>query len=106
MKINLKNLKLKPKKTYKKGSTVIHPNFYWNFVLLVVLFIVVFAFVYGFFMFRKVNKEFISEDLEINQKAGEAQRARLNKALEYFRDRAVTSEAIKNSPSPLIDPSI
>ncbi len=106
MKFNFKNLKIHSKKSYKKGSQVIDPHFYWNIVLWMILTMVVTAFVYGFLVFRKVNKDFISSDLEINLQAGILKKGRLNDALDYFKTRAQKSAEITNSPSPIIDPSL
>ena len=106
MKLNFKISGIKSKKNYKKGSLVINPQFFWNVVLGVILMMVVTAFVYGFLLFRKVNKEFISSDVEINLQAGILKRDRLNKALEYFKTRELKSNEIKSSPAPIIDPSL
>ncbi len=104
--MNLKFLKFKDKKVFKKGSAEINPNPFWNVVLMFAAVMIVFAFSFTFFVFQRVNKEVISDSTGAGTQATVLPKERLEKILQYFQDREDKSKEIFNSPSPVIDPSL
>jgi len=102
MKFDLKILK--PKKKFKKGGIHINPNVYWEISLAMVFFVMLVLVIFGFFLFKKVNNE-LSLTSDMNTKIETIDKARIDKALEYFNKRAENSKEIINSPSPIVDPS-
>ncbi len=104
--MNLKFLKFKEKKVFKRGSAEVNPNPFWNVVLMFGAIMIVFAFSFTFFVFQKVNKEVISGSGGLGAEATVLPKERLEKVLQYFQDREDKSKEIFNSPSPVIDPSL
>jgi hypothetical protein len=96
----------KSKKVYKKGSSVINPNKYWNWVLVVTGVMVVLAFGFGFFVLKEVNDEATFQDQEEKGVARKTQKDRINKVLEYFQTKENKAKDVTGSPSPVIDPSL
>ena len=102
MDLNLKKFKIKKK--FKKGGIHINPNLYWEVSLSFVFILVVGMIVFGYFLFQKTNKD-LEATVDNNSNAELISKERIDKALEYFSKRAETSNAILNSPSPIVDPS-
>ncbi|MEK9182471.1 MAG: hypothetical protein AAB809_00140 [Patescibacteria group bacterium] len=96
----------KIKKKFKKGGIHVNPSVYWNIIQGITFFAIVGSFVFGFSLFRKINKEFISSAENTDKQAETISKERIDRALEYFSDRENKSESILNSPSPIIDPSL
>ena len=97
---------LKPKKKWKKGGFHTNPNIGWGLVLLVSLALALWALAFGVFLFRQTQREYSPEAPAPSDQIRIVKKARLEKALEYFRARAQISEDILNAPAPVIDPSL
>lgn len=93
------------KKGLKKGSSVIDPAIYWEAVLFVALVLVVFSLTFGFFFFRKVNKE-VTLPSDSAGGVASVREEKLSDILEYFNAREERSKEIVSSPAPIIDPSL
>lgn len=106
MNLKLKIPKFKLKKNFKKGSSTIDPNSYWEIALVCVFLMVVFAFLYGFLLFQRVNKELILSIEDADRSYGTSQAEKINQTLLYFAARALKSSEIKTSPAPIVDPSL
>ena len=50
----------KIKKKFTKGGFHTNPSIYWNVIQGITFFLILGSFVFGFLLFRKINKEFIS----------------------------------------------
>lgn len=97
---------LKIKKNFKKGGIHTNPSIYWNIIQGVAFFLVVGSFIFSFYLFRKMNKEFISLIENADKQAETISKERIDRVLEYFSSRKNKSDSILNSPSPVIDPSL
>jgi hypothetical protein len=96
---------LKKQKKFKKASLIIKPDLYWRYLIYMTFFLILVSCVFGFYLFIKINKEPI---LPVVSTGGEGliKKERINKVLEYFKERENKSIEILNSPSPIIDPSL
>lgn len=97
---------LKIKKKFKKGGFHTNPNIGWRIILFLVFFMIVISIIFGFYLFRKTNKEFVISNTEIKVQDNIVKKERLEKVLEYFSEREKKSTLILNSPSPIVDPSL
>ncbi len=104
--MNLKFLKFKEKKVFKKGSDEINPNPFWNVVLMFTAIMIVFAFSFTFLVFQKVNKEVDASSSGVGSEAAVLPKERLDKILQYFQEKEEKSKEIFNAPAPVIDPSL
>ena len=105
--INFMKIKIPQiKKGFKKGSSAVNPNIYWDLMLFLTLGMIIFAFTFGLFVFRKVETGAMPPSDENGAGAEASPRERINKILEYFSTREQKSREIINSPSPIIDPSL
>lgn len=95
----------KKKKSFRKGGLHFDPDIYWEILLAMVFIIVVLSFILGFFLFRKINKGFISLVENTESQIEKISQERVKKTLEYFSLRKQKSDQILNSPSPIVDPS-
>ncbi|MEX2052081.1 MAG: hypothetical protein WD991_00075 [Candidatus Paceibacterota bacterium] len=96
----------KKKKILHKGTVHINPDIYWQMICLSALTLAVLGCVFGFYLFTKVNKDFISLGEEDANTAEKVKKERLDSALEYFQERKERSSDILSSPSPIVDPSL
>ncbi len=96
----------KIKKNFRKGGIHADPNIYWDILLFLFAVIVVASFIFGFSLFQKTNKEFTLSDENTDSQRGTFSKDRIEKVLEYFKERENKSASILNSSSPIIDPSI
>ena len=96
----------KIKKSFKKGSSVININFYWDMILLIAFCVILFAFIFGFLVFRRVNTEIGFSAENTGKEIRTFKKERLDQVLEYFAEREAKSKAILFSPSPIVDPSL
>jgi hypothetical protein len=102
--MNLNFKILKPKKKFKKGGIRINPEIYWVSSLGLVFVATVAMVIFGFVLFKKVNTEItITQDDSI--KIEKIDKARIDRALEYFTKKTEVSTEVMNSPSPIVDPS-
>ena len=105
--ISLNQIKTKffsGQKKFKKGGLVTNPDFFWNILLSLFLLLVIVALIFGFFLFKKINKETFLDDSGSYRKVDTVNKERLDKALDYFSKRKNKSSEILNSPVPFIDP--
>jgi hypothetical protein len=96
---------LKKKRDFTKEEINIKPNIYWRYILYITLILAIFSCIFGLYLFMEVNKKL---DLPVvnTEEQGVVKKERINKALEYFKERENKSIEILNSPSPIIDPSL
>ncbi|HEY4502814.1 MAG TPA: hypothetical protein VJC14_00025 [Candidatus Paceibacterota bacterium] len=95
----------KTKKIWGKGGIHANPDIFWNILQGGAFFIVVSSGIFGFYLFKGINQEFILSNENINIEVETISKERIDKALEYFREKSKTSTSIVNSPSPIIDPA-
>jgi hypothetical protein len=96
---------LKTKKTFKKTKLYLNSDFYWGLIICIVFVIALASALFGFYLFRKVNKELVISAKGLDP-AQTVKKERLDKAAEYFSGRAEKSVKILNSPAPAVDPSL
>ena len=97
---------LKIKRNFRKKSFVINSNFYWRLILFLSLILLLLAFGFSFNLFIKIAKEsdlIIEQD---NHKTEITQKERIEKVIEYFKEREKKVIEIIDSPAPVIDPSL
>ncbi|MES2315200.1 MAG: hypothetical protein V4486_00480 [Patescibacteria group bacterium] len=100
------NLKFpKIKKTFRKGGLHTNPDVYWDIMQAAAFILVVSSFIFGFYLFRKIDREFITINDDSNSQIKLIGKERIDKILQYFADKEKNSNEILNSPSPIIDPS-
>ncbi len=95
----------KRKKVFKKGGLHVNPDIYWEALLGIALLIVITSFIFGFLFFGKVNEEFILSGENLESQTKTISKKRIDKALQYFKERKERSDEILNSASPVVDPS-
>lgn len=95
----------KKQKNIKKERFEIRPSLYWNYILWVILILFISSFIFGFYLFMKINNELVPPVININEQET-IKKEKLDRALEYFKEREEKSIEILNSPSPIIDPSL
>lgn len=96
----------KIKKSFKKGGLHTNPDVYWNVLQIMALIIILGSFVFGFYLFQKMNKEFILSTENTDSQVKTVNKEGIDKVLEYFSEREKKSTSIINSPAPIIDPSL
>ena len=96
----------KKQKSFRKGGLHIDPNICWKYILFATFTIILLSFAFSFFLFLEVNKSSPVSSAPATSTLDQISGERIDKALEYFRNRQTKSSEILNSPSPLVDPSI
>lgn len=97
----------KKKKKFTKEGFAVNPSLYWRFILTLAFFIIVLAFLFGFYLLNQLNKPFVPKEEDVSGVNVEVtNEERLNKILEYFKEREVVSEEIVKEPTSVKDPSI
>ncbi len=99
-----KNFKIKKK--FKKSEHQPNPDFYWQLLLFITSVLILLAVVFGLHLFFRVNQEDLTSNLEYQGQSQKISKTRIDKALQYFANRANKSETILNSVAPVADPSI
>ena len=97
---------LKRKKTFRKNKIQPNPNFYWTIIFSIAIILMVLAFIFSFYLFVKINKEETLIPLNMNKQLEKISKERIDTALEIFIKRSETSKKIRNSSSPVVDPSL
>lgn len=107
--VNIHQMKLdlfKKEKHFKKENYQINKNIYWNILLSVFFFLIIIIMIFGFVFFRKISIDanIKSED---NTKTNEENRKiKIDKVLNYFKDKETKSiETVSNSAG-IVDPSL
>ena len=95
----------KKQKQIEKKNFKINVNFYWKLILLTFFILTISSFIFGFYLFKKINKDFVYFYDNLSDKIEVVKKERIEKGLEYFSNREKKSIDILNSPSPIIDPS-
>ena len=96
----------KKKNSLQKDDLFIDPNLYWRILLFLVFLCIVGVFFFGWYLFKKINKE---NDLVISDKSNQTEvisKDRIKKVLEYFSLKEKNSVEIINSSVSIIDPSL
>jgi len=96
----------KTKNNFKKKRSEPNPDLYWRIVLAVAFLLLILSVVWGFSLFTKINKDPETPLAGVNEQLEKLKKERINKVLDYFFGRAVKSEEIIKSSSPVIDPSV
>lgn len=91
----------KSEKKFRKGGMHFTAGFFWQVIFSTGLIILAVSFALGFILFWSVNKEFVSSEAGKEQISKE----RLDKALEYFKDKEKKMELVLKATAPSIDPS-
>lgn len=102
--MNLKIFKIK--KSFKKGGTFIEPSTSWKIVLCVTLVLIFASFVFGYNLFLKIDKGFVSPPSNLNTQIKIVKKERILEVLKYFIEREKKSAEILSSPAPIADPSL
>jgi len=97
---------LKIKKSFKKRSSQPNSDLYWRMILGIAISVVIAGFTFAIYQFVELNKNFSNPTSDETTLEGTLKRERVEKVMEYFSKRAEKSENIKNSASPIIDPSL
>jgi hypothetical protein len=93
----------KIKKSFKKGGIHVNPSIYWGISLSIAFAIILASVILGFFMFKKISGGLMPA--ESTEQIHTISKERIDKVLEYFKERELKSAEILSSPSPVIDPS-
>jgi len=96
----------KKTKSFKKQNFIFNPNLYWGLAICVMFFAAFIFTLFGYYLFKKVNKEPVLKESDIRGQMETIKKERIDKVLEYFSLREQRSSQIINSPSPIIDPSL
>jgi cell shape-determining protein MreC len=96
---------LKRKKKFRKGGLGIKPDLYWRYILYVTFVLIILSFAFGFYLFMRINKEPNLSVASVNR-GDLIKKERIDKVLEYFKEREKKSAEILNSPSLIVDPSL
>ena len=106
MKLDLKFLQsFKSKKSFKKESTQISANKYWNFILIFFFVILLGSLVFGYITFENLNKDFKEDELgAVNNNL--SQKNQLLKVLEYFEIKEANTRDIIEKGVTVVDPSL
>jgi len=96
----------KRKKSFKKGGLGTSPEFFWDILLFIALAIIILSFIFGFFLFRKINRDTILAVDSISEKSQTINKERIDKILQYFSDREKKSAEILSFPASVVDPSL
>ncbi len=94
------------RKSFRKGGFHTNPNIGWQIILVLAFGVVVALFAFGFFLFRKANREFQAPSFSEEARGKLVDRARLDQALEYYAEKAADSAEILSLPAKVVDPSI
>lgn len=95
----------KKEQSFKKEKTELGLNFYWGVAVVLMLTATFASFTFGYYLFSHINKEYVSPFGDTSQ-VKIIKKERIDKILEYFSAREKKSNEIKNSPSPITDPSL
>ncbi|MEK7569467.1 MAG: hypothetical protein AAB500_01065 [Patescibacteria group bacterium] len=93
----------KKEKVFRKGGFHTNPDIGWEVVLYFNFALIIGGFVFGYFLWGKVNEEYVLPPNISNER--KAEEAQIAKALEYFSERGKKSAEILKAPSPFVDPS-
>ncbi len=96
---------LKKKKKFRKGGFGIKPDLYWSYIFCITFILIFASCAFGLYLFLGLNKELIVPVINTPEQ-DTIKKERLEKVLEYFKEREEKSTKILNSPSPIIDPSL
>ena len=104
MKLEIPKL-FKKKRHFRKGGFHTNPNIGWQILVLFAFTAVVLSFILGGSLFLSASRQFQVPTLPDETREKLVDRARLDKALGYFSERAEKSRATITSPSQVVDPS-
>ncbi len=95
----------KKQKSFKKENFTPNVKLFWMIILIVVFMVLVFSAVFGFYFFKKLDKE-----AQITEEFGEqlhtVKKVRMQEVLDFFSKKKEKSLDIVNSSSPISDPSL
>jgi len=96
----------KKEKDWKKASSWLSVNFFWNLAVGLMAVAILLSFYFGYYLFMRINQESILSASEVSGQIENVKKERIEKVLEYFSLRRQKSNQILNSSSPIIDPSL
>ena len=100
-------IKISPiKKNYKKGNDKINSDFYGMIIVSTFFVLMILSSIFGIYNYKQVTKENILTNENIPGKAEREKKDRINKVLEYFKQREEKSTEIMNSSASVVDPSL
>jgi len=106
MNLNLKFLQsFKVKKTFKKESTQINSDKYWNFLLVLFFVMLLVSMMFGFFLFEKSNEDFKDYVPKETYNDSLNQKNQILKVLEYFEIKENNTKEIIEKGVTVVDPS-
>ncbi|HEV7424450.1 MAG TPA: hypothetical protein VGO21_04645 [Candidatus Paceibacterota bacterium] len=97
---------LRKKVSFKEKGPAINYHLYWSFVFYISLFLALIAFAFGFYLFKKINKEPVTLVKENSGQIQTVKKERIDDVLLYFSKKKEKSNQILNSPAPVLDPSL
>ncbi|TSC77942.1 MAG: hypothetical protein G01um101424_76 [Parcubacteria group bacterium Gr01-1014_24] len=95
----------KKEKNFKKESSLLNLNFYWELAVYFVFVTTLLSFFFGYYLFMRINKEPVLSAGGISGQVETVKKERIEKVLEYFSLRKEKSNQIINS-GPVVDPSL
>jgi hypothetical protein len=96
----------KAEKHFKKGGINTSPDFFWDILLSLSAAIILTAFLFGFLLFRQINKGSILPGNIAGESDKNLDKEKIKKTLQYFSNKESISNNIRQSPSPIADPSV
>ena len=94
------------KKSFVKKDYNYNIALYWRIIVFVFFVVIIISFIYGFLVFTEINKDSGSPEVNNVDKASQNRKDRIDKVLESFSQKEQKTNAIINSPSPVVDPSL
>lgn len=96
----------KKERSFKKRNSELNPQLYWNLLVYLTLGSVLISALLGYRLFKEINRELPVSPQFDHSKSDLIKKERINKVLLYFSEREEKSNEIRNSPAPIIDPSL
>ncbi|MGH7249514.1 MAG: hypothetical protein ACREGC_00925 [Minisyncoccia bacterium] len=96
----------KKTKDFKKKDFALNALLYWKFFVAVAGIVLFAAFFFGYRLFTGIIEESPDPLSTTDNSVPKVDEARINSALQYFKDREQRSADILNSPAPVVDPSL
>ena len=91
---------------FKRKSSGINPNFYWELMVFITFVLIILSFLFGYHLFNQINQETAVPAVGDSNQVGTVNTARIKEVLNYFSLREQKSTQILNSPAPVVDPSL
>lgn len=96
----------KKEKSFRKKSSEINVQLYWNIIFYLGFVLMLAASAFGFYFFRQITSVSVLEESGGSKQTETVKKERIEKVLEYFAEKKQKSNQILNSPAPVVDPSL